>query len=81
MTYWATEFRRSNSVYYDTVYTFGGAALAEARDRAGREEFDAALADYMAANAYSIATPDDVEEAFADLPEVLEVLREVGALS
>ena len=32
-------------------------------------------------NAYSVATPDDVREAFADLPEVLAVLREVGALS
>ena len=53
----------------------------EAREQAGSEAFDAALADYVAANAYSVATPDDVREAFADLPEVLEVLREVGALS
>jgi len=81
MTYWAEEFRRSDSVYYDTVYTHGGAALVEARDRAGHEEFDAALAEYLAANAFSVATPDDVQEAFAELPEVLEVLREVGALS
>ena len=35
----------------------------------------------MAANAHSVVVPDDVQEAFADLPEVLEVLREVGALS
>ncbi len=81
MTYWAAEFRRPSSTYYDTVYTLGGAALVEARDRAGHEEFDAALADYVAANAHSVVVPDDVQEAFADLPEVIEVLREVGALS
>ena len=81
MTYWAAEVRRPDSTYYDTVYTLGGAALVEAREQAGSEAFDAALADYVAANAYSVATPDDVREAFADLPEVLTVLREVGALS
>ncbi|SDN43203.1 Peptidase family M1 [Geodermatophilus siccatus] len=81
MAYWAAEFRRPNSAYYDTVYTLGGAALVEARQQVGEEAFDAALADYVAVNAHSIATPDDVREAFADLPEVLEVLREVGALS
>ena len=80
MTYWAAEFPSPSSVYYDTVYTLGGAALVEARDRAGHEVFDAALADYLTANAYSIATPQDVRRAFADVPEVLDVLREVGAL-
>jgi Peptidase family M1 domain len=81
MTYWAAEFQRPNSTYYDTVYTFGGAALVEARQQVGEEAFDAALADYLTTNAHTIATPDDVREAFADLPEVLGVLREVGALS
>jgi peptidase M1-like protein len=81
MTYWAAEFRRPNSTYYDTVYTLGGAALVEARAQVGEEAFDAALAEYLAANAHSIATPDDVRDAFSDLPEVLGVLRQVGALS
>jgi hypothetical protein len=81
MTYWAAEFQRPNSTYYDTVYTLGGAALVEARQQVGEEAFDAALADYLTANAHSVATPDDVREAFSDLPEVLGVLREVGALS
>jgi hypothetical protein len=80
MTYWA-EFRRPSSTYYHTVYTVGGAALVEARERAGEEAFDAALADYVATHAHSVAVPEDVEDTFADLPEVLEVLREVGALS
>ena len=75
MTYWASEVRRPNSTYFDTVYTLGGAALVEAREQAGEEAFDAALADYLTANAHSIATPDDVREAFSDLPEVLGVLR------
>ncbi len=80
MAYWAAEFESPSSTYYDTVYTLGGAALVEARERAGHEVFDAALADYTAANAYSVAVPDDVQESFAELPEVLEILREVGAL-
>ena len=80
MAYWAAEFRRPSATYYDTVYVRGGAALVKARDRAGHEAFDAALAEYLVANAYSIATPRDVQEAFSDLPEVLTVLREVGAL-
>ncbi|MCV2490680.1 M1 family aminopeptidase [Geodermatophilus sp. YIM 151500] len=80
MLYWASNFQRPNSTYFDTVYTIGGAALVEARTRAGAEAFDAALADYLAANAHSVATPNDVREAFNDLPDVLDVLREVGAL-
>jgi aminopeptidase N len=79
MAYWA-EFRRASSTYFDTVYTLGGAALVEARDRAGHRAFDAALRRYLSANAWSIAMPDDVQEAFAELPEVLTVLRDVGAL-
>ncbi len=74
------DFERPGSAYVRTVYTAGGAALLEARRRAGEEKFDAALRGYLAANAYRIATPEDVEAAFADLPEVLEVLHGVGAL-
>ncbi|WNV76042.1 M1 family metallopeptidase [Geodermatophilus sp. DSM 44513] len=81
MSYFAEGFRRPSDVYYDTVYTLGGAALVEARERVGAEAFDAALAEYVATNAHSVVVPEDVEESFADLPEVLEVLREVGALS
>ncbi len=81
MTFWAAEFRGPSRTYFDTVYTLGGAALVEARDRVGAEAFDAALADYVATNAHSIVVPDDVRDAFSDLPEVLEILREVGALS
>jgi hypothetical protein len=75
-----TDYRRASSIYYDAVYTAGGAALAEARRRAGEDDFDAALREYVDQNAYSVATPEDVAAAFADLPEVLDVLRDVGAL-
>jgi len=79
MTYWSDQ-PQASSTYYDTVYTLGGAALLEARDRAGHEAFDAALRSYVQDNAYSVATPEDVATAFADLPEVLSILRRVGAL-
>jgi len=79
MAYWL-RFRQPSSVYYDTVYTEGGAALVEARDRAGHAAFDDALRSYLRDNAYSVATPADVAAAFADLPEALAVLRRVGAL-
>ncbi|MGY1839750.1 MULTISPECIES: M1 family aminopeptidase [unclassified Modestobacter] len=77
--YWE-QFRRPSSAYYDTVYTVGGATLVEARTQVGAEEFDAALREYLRVNAWSIATPEDVQDAFADLPEVLTQLEEVGAL-
>jgi hypothetical protein len=80
MSFFSEEYRRPSSSYVEAVYTGGGAALLEARRRAGPDEFDAALRDYLDANAYSVATPQDVEDAFADLPEVLEVLHDVGAL-
>jgi aminopeptidase N len=79
MTYWA-DATPPEDTYVDTVYTLGGAALVEARERAGPAAFDAALRGYLNANAYSVATPDDVRAAFEDLPEVIDLLREVGAL-
>ena len=80
MTFWATEVAHPNATYYDTVYLIGAAALVEARDRVGSEEFDAALRDYVHSSRHSIAGPGDVRRAFADLPGVLATLRQVGAL-
>lgn len=77
--YWE-QFPRPSAAYYDTVYTVGGATLVAARARVGAGAFDAALREYLRANAYSIATPADVQEAFAALPEVLAELEQVGAL-
>ncbi|MCZ2818562.1 M1 family aminopeptidase [Modestobacter sp. VKM Ac-2984] len=77
--YWE-QFRRPSSAYYDTVYIVGGTTLVDARAQVGAETFDAALREYLRANAWSIATPEDVQDAFAEFPEVLDELAEVGAL-
>jgi len=77
---WFTRYRNPSTAYYERVYTAGGAALVEARERVGAERFDEALNGYVRENAHTIATPADFVDAFADLPEVLSVLREVGAL-
>ena len=79
MSYWAT-FDDPSSAYVEGVYVAGGAALLEARLAAGEDEFDDALLRYLADNAHRVAVPADVEEAFAGLPEVLQVLGEAGAL-
>ncbi|MDP9429614.1 MAG: peptidase M1 [Actinomycetota bacterium] len=66
--------------YFRRVYDKGGAALLAAREAAGEEAFDAALRCYVDANAWTIATPDDVAAALADLPAALDVLTDAGAL-
>lgn len=79
MSYWAT-FDQATREYVREVYRKGGTALAEARRRADTDAFDEALIDYLVENAHAIAVPADVEVAFAELPEVLQVLRRAGAL-
>lgn len=71
---------RNRRQYGARVYGKGGAALLEARERAGAEAFDAAMRCYVDSSAWTIATPEDVAEALADLPEALDVLTEAGAL-
>ena len=66
--------------YFGRVYRKGGAALLTAREIAGAEAFDAALRCYVDANAWTIATPDDVARALADLPAAADVLTDAGAL-
>jgi hypothetical protein len=66
--------------YFATVYGKGASALLEARKRAGAEKFDAAIRCYVDANAWSIATPEDLAAALAGLPEALGVLVDAGAL-
>ena len=66
--------------YFATVYSKGGAALHAARDAVGAELFDAALRCYVDANAWTIATPDDVGAVLADLPAAVAVLDRAGAL-
>ena len=66
--------------YFRVVYDKGGAALLAAREAAGAEAFDAAIRCYVDASAWTIATPEDVGRALADLPEALAVLNRAGAL-
>jgi hypothetical protein len=66
--------------YFTLVYDKGGAALLAARQAAGPDAFDAAIRCYVDANAWSIATPDDVGAALADLPAALTPLTDAQAL-
>ena len=66
------------ATYFRVVYDKGGAALLAAREAAGAEAFDAAIRCYVDASAWSIATPDDLGRALADLPEALAVLNTAG---
>jgi hypothetical protein len=70
----------STREYFQLVYGKGGAALLAAREAAGPEAFDAAVRCYVDATAWSIATPDDLGRALADLPPALAVLNRAEAL-
>lgn len=74
------QFDRPGRAYLDAVYVAGSDILIEARDEAGHAEFDAALRLYLEDNAHRIATPEDLAESFAGVPEVVEALREVDAV-
>ena len=76
MTYW--EQHRTD--YYRSVYVQGAAALLRARRTVGAAAFDEALRCHVARMARRIATPADLEASFAHLPDVIRILREVGAL-
>jgi PAS domain-containing protein len=78
MAFWAAR-ERPGRAYVEGVYARGAEALVAAREAAGTEAFDAALHDYLVANAHAIATPDDVRTAFAHLPDAIEVLEAAGA--
>jgi hypothetical protein len=69
-----------DGTYMDVVYGKGAAALLAARQAAGPEAFDAAIRCYVDATAWSIATPDDVAAALADLPAALTALTDAQAL-
>ena len=66
--------------YAQGVYIQGGQMLVEAMETVDDDVADALLLGYINANAHAIATPDDVVEAFAAAPSVVDVLREYGAV-
>jgi hypothetical protein len=66
--------------YYFITYAKGAAALDAARDAAGAAKWDAAIRCYVAANAWRIANPSDLQAQLAGLPAALAVLTRAGAL-
>lgn len=75
------DFRDAGTeAYVGAVYAKGGATLLAAREAAGPAQFEAAVRCYVDATAWSIATPEDVAAALADLPAALDVLTRAGAL-
>lgn len=66
--------------YFATVYGKGSAMLLAARSAVGAAAFDAALRCYVDAQAWQIATPQDLALAFAELPEAVRILVDAGAL-
>ena len=69
-----------DGTYFDVVYGKGGAALLAARAAAGPEAFDAAIRCYVDANAWSIATPDDVAPRWSTCPLPSPSLTDAQAL-
>ncbi len=78
MVYWADHggFDR----YTEGVYNQGAAVLLQARRQVGADRFDTALRSYIGANAHRVATPAEFAHAFADQPQVLDLLSRAGAL-
>jgi hypothetical protein len=66
--------------YFRLVYDKGGAALLAAQEAVGPEAFAAAVRCYVDANAWTIATPQDVGRALAELPAALTILEQAGAI-
>jgi aminopeptidase N len=62
------------------VYSKGADALHAAREAAGPEAFDEAIRCYVETQAWTIARPEDLARALADLEPALDVLVEAGAL-
>ena len=80
MSFFATS-RHPDDAYNESVYGAGADVLIEARDAAGHDAFDAALRNYLAANAYRVAAPADFAAAFAGLPAVTSALKKYGLAS
>jgi hypothetical protein len=78
MQHWAG--RGGFGRYVRGVYDQGAAALIEGRRRVGEDVFDQATRAYVDTYAHRVVGPADVEAAFRDLPEVVQLLREAGGL-
>jgi Peptidase family M1 domain len=68
------------SHYGEGVYLQGGQMLHEALETVDPDVADALLLNYVNANSHTIATPEDVAEAFGPAPSIVAVMREYGAV-
>jgi hypothetical protein len=73
-------YGRDDRDYYFITYAKGAAALDAAREAAGPAKWDAAIKCYVAANAWRIANPSNLQAQLAGLPAALAVLTRAGAL-
>jgi hypothetical protein len=73
-------YGRDVNGYYFITYFKGAAALFAARAAAGPARFDAAIRCYVAANAWRIANPADLQAALAGQPGAVNALEKAGAL-
>ena len=78
MTYWAD--RGGFDRYVNGVYDQGAVALIEGQRRVGEDAFDQAMRAYIDTYAHQVVEPADVEQAFKDVPAVVDLLREAGGL-
>ena len=80
MQFWAT-MDPTGDLYGAGVYGAGASTMADARAASDPEAFDASLRAYVSAQAYQIATPEDLRQAFGSVPEALAVLEDAGAFA
>jgi Peptidase family M1 domain len=73
-------YGRDDRDYYFITYAKGAAALDAAREAAGPAKWDAAIKCYVAANAWRIANPSDLQAQLAGLPAAVAILTTAGAL-
>lgn len=78
MQYWAE--RGNFGRFVRGVCDQGAAALIEGRRRVGDDVFDKAMRAYIDTYAHRVVEPADIQEAFQDVPAVVDVLRDAGGL-
>lgn len=80
MAWWSEQGRGASRLYVATVYRRGGRTLIQARQASGEVAFDAAVREYLRANAHSIAAPTDLASSLEGLDAATRSLQAEGAL-
>ncbi|MCW2603311.1 MAG: hypothetical protein JWN61_1446 [Pseudonocardiales bacterium] len=74
------DYGSNENDYYFVTYDKGAAALHAASDAVGADKFESAIRCYINANAWTIADPENLEDALAGLPGAVAILQDAGAL-